>query len=647
MRMSYRPEIDGLRAVAVLPVILFHAGFSWFSGGYVGVDVFFVISGFLITSIILADLQGGRFSIRTFYERRARRILPALFVVMAACVPAAWFLLPYKELFEFGQSVVSVSAFVSNIYFWLTTGYFETEAELKPLLHTWSLAVEEQYYIVAPILLWFLWTRAKGAMIPLLSLLAAGSMILAEHGSRTAPEAAFFLPHTRIWELTLGALAAIVTEQRGAVRHNGILSLIGFMMIAAAIVIYDAATPFPGVYALLPTVGAVLVLTFTGPGTIAHRFLSMKPLVGIGLISYSAYLWHQPLFAFARHLSISEPAPSVMLSLSGIALILAYFSWRFVEQPFRRSNLISCRTIFCLSGACLVASAALGIFIVRSELSRTRATLGGESFLALNEVTRPNTGLSNLCKQFTTVEQCTLGPNPVAVLWGDSYAMHLAQALRDSPSALPFVQMTKSACAPILGIAFNGPKYNTNWGMGCIKHNDQVLEWLKEQQGIRYVILSSTFALLEKESQITVASGAVVQSASLSETRFVETLKRIRELGKSVVIVSPTPDPGFSVGRCLAIQSTLGRPLDRCHFPLEGHRRSGVFGKLADISARTGAGLVLLGDLICEEGVCQSSRNGTMIFSNGGHLSPKGSSLLGRSKDLSKRILAAAQRSAT
>ncbi|WP_134497440.1 acyltransferase family protein [Microvirga pakistanensis] len=642
MKINYRPEIDGLRAIAVVPVILFHAGFSWFSGGFVGVDVFFVISGFLITSIVLADLEASRFSIRTFYERRARRILPALFVVVAACVPAAWLLLPYSQLVEFGQSVLSVSAFVSNIHFWLNTGYFETESELKPLLHTWSLAVEEQYYIISPILLWFLWTRAKGAIVPLLSILAVASIILAEHGSQVAPEAAFFLPHTRIWELALGTLAAVLVMQNGGVRQNGVLSLIGLAMIATAIFLYDEATPFPGVYALLPTVGAVLVLTFTGPGTAAHRLLSMKPLVGIGLVSYSAYLWHQPLFAFARHLSISEPAPYVMFALSGITMILAYLSWRFVEQPFRRSNAISRHAIFSLSGAGLVTSAALGVFIAHSELSRTRITLGGESFVALSKETSPNLGLSGACRQFTTVEKCASGPNPIAVLWGDSYAMHLAQALRDSPTTLPFAQMTKSACAPILGVAYNGPRYNTKWGMDCIKHNEQVLEWLKGQPHIRYVILSSPFGLIGGMSQLTLATGDVIKSGDLSETHFIETIKRIKNLRKSVVIVSPTPAAEFNVGRCLVIQSILGRTPDNCHFPLEGHGRAGLYKKLADISARTGAGLVLLSDLICEGGLCLSSQNGTMIFRDGGHLSPKGSSLLGRSKDLSKRIIAAA-----
>lgn len=561
---------------------------------------------------------------------------------MAACVPAAWLLLPYGELVEFGQSVLSVSAFVSNVHFWLHTGYFETQSELKPLLHTWSLAVEEQYYIVAPILFWFLWTRAKGAMVPLLSILAAASIILAEHGSRAAPEAAFFLPHTRAWELALGTLAAILVMQNGGVRQNGVLSLTGIAMIATAIFLFDEATPFPGVYALLPTVGAVLVLTFTGPGTAAYRLLSMKPLVGIGLVSYSAYLWHQPLFAFARHLSISEPAPYLMLALSGITMMLAYLSWRFVEQPFRRPNAISRRAIFRLSGAGLVMSAAFGVFIAHSELSRTRITLGGESFIALSKETSPNLGLSDACNRFTTVEKCASGPNPVAVLWGDSYAMHLAQALRDSPTALPFVQMTKSACAPILGVAYNGPRYNSNWGIACIKHNDQVFEWLKGQPHIRHVVLSSPFGLIRGTSQITLPSGDVIQSGDLSETQFLDTIKRIQKLGKSVVIVSPTPAAEFNVGRCLVIQSILGRTPDSCHFPLERHGRAGLYTQLADISARTGAGLVLLSDLICEGGLCLSSRNGTMIFRDGGHLSRRGSSLLGRSKDLSKRILAAA-----
>jgi len=645
MTLSYRPEIDGLRAVAVLPVILFHAGFSRFSGGFVGVDVFFVISGFLITSILLADLESGRFSIRTFYERRARRILPALFVVMAACIPAAWLLLPYADLVEFGESVLSVTVFASNVYFWLNTGYFETASELKPLLHTWSLAVEEQYYIAAPVLLWLLWKHAKPALAAVLAILALVSLTLAEHGARVAPEAAFFLPHTRVWELTLGALAAITVMWWGGVRRSQALSLVGLSMIASAIVLYDQTTPFPGVSALLPTVGTVLVLVFAGPGTLVNRVLATRVCVGVGLVSYSAYLWHQPLFAFARHMSIAEPEPPVMLALSALTLLLAYLSWRFVEQPFRRPGLVSRRAIFRLSGAGLAVSAAAGLFIMHSDASRTRQTLGGADFLALSEALRPNRGLhDSACTEFTTASTCTSGTEPVAVLWGDSYAMHLAQALRDSPTSLPFVQMTKSACAPILGVAANAPGYNAEWGKTCIRHNDQVFEWLAAQPGIRYVILASVFGHLNENSHLTIADGSVQRpSGSIGEEQFIRTIDRIRRMGKLVIIVSPTPAAGFNVGRCLTIMSILGQKPDRCHFQLRGHARAALYERLIRISERTGAGLVLLSDLMCEEGLCLSTRDGAMIYRDGGHLSAQGSSVLGRTKDLAGRVLNAAR----
>lgn len=363
--LAYRREIDGLRTLAVLPVILFHAGFSIFSGGYVGVDVFFVISGFLITTIIVKERSDDRFSILRFYERRARRILPALFVVIAVCLPLAIITMLPSQLRDFGRSIVAVSLFASNVLFWREGGYFSAASEEKPLLHTWSLAVEEQYYLFVPLVIMALWRLGRLRLGIALALAAAVSLGLAEWGWRNQPTANFFLLPTRAWELLSGSLLALWLGHRA--QPSGLPAqaggLVGLAMIAGPVFLFSGGTPFPGLWTVLPVAGTVLIILCASPSTWVGRLLGWKPLVGIGLISYSAYLWHQPLFAFARIQSLDEPPQWLMAALAGLALLLAWGTWRFVERPFRDPVKVSRRRILtaALVGS-LVLIAAGGIF---------------------------------------------------------------------------------------------------------------------------------------------------------------------------------------------------------------------------------------------------------------------------------------------
>jgi peptidoglycan/LPS O-acetylase OafA/YrhL len=351
--MDYRREIDGLRALAVLPVMLFHAGFETFSGGFVGVDVFFVISGYLITSIILAELEKGKFSIVNFYERRARRILPALFLVMFACIPFSWFWLITPDMKDFFQSLIAVSVFASNILFWRESSYFDTAAELKPLLHTWSLSVEEQYYVLFPLFLMLFWKLGKRWILVFLGLAFVTSLAAAQWAAKATPDAAFFLLPTRGWELLIGAFAAFYLSDANRKDFGKGLSeaggWLGVALILYAVFAYSKTTPFPGFYALAPTLGTALVILFATQQTTVGKFVGNKAFVGVGLISYSAYLWHQPLFAFARYRSLTEPNHLVFFLLAVLALVLAYFSFKFVEASFRAKNKFSRKMIFSLS----------------------------------------------------------------------------------------------------------------------------------------------------------------------------------------------------------------------------------------------------------------------------------------------------------
>lgn len=344
--IRYRPEIDGLRAVAVIPVILFHAGFDIFSGGYIGVDIFFVISGYLITSIILSEINGGTLSLANFYERRARRILPALFFVIIACVPVAWWAYAPRDMKDFSQSIIAALTFSSNILFWLESGYFDTTAELKPLLHTWSLAVEEQFYIFFPLFIILTWRLGKNWVLVILIIIALMSLGLAHWGVYIKPAPTFYLLPTRGWEILLGSLLAFysyyVPGLKVSLTVRQLLCFFGLFCIVFSVFFFDKGTPFPSLYTLVPTMGTAVLIIFM-KDTFVSQLLSNRFVVGLGLISYSAYLWHQPLFAFAKYRSLSELSPSIMGLLTLMTLCLAVLTWKYIECPFRKGRRISRR----------------------------------------------------------------------------------------------------------------------------------------------------------------------------------------------------------------------------------------------------------------------------------------------------------------
>lgn len=444
--MKYRAEIDGLRAVAVLPVILYHAGLGLFSGGFAGVDVFFVLSGYLITALLIEDLAQGRYSLTEFYIRRARRLLPALTVVVLACVPFAWAWMGPAAFEGFARSLVAVGLFSSNILFWQEGGYFATSSEVKPLLHTWSLAVEEQYYLLFPPLLALLWRRLQAYVFWIIAALALGSFALALISVGARPEAAFYLAPTRAWELLAGSLAALMARRHPGPARQGLAAL-GLGMILAAMMVYDVRTPFPSAWTLLPVAGTVLVIRYAQAGTAVAWVLSRRPLVGIGLISYSAYLWHQPLFAFARLRSLDAPALWVMGLLSGAALGLAWITWRFVEQPCRRP---APAPVLRISGAVLAGFVAVGL--VLPQLDRSLPVgLGPAPQMARDD---------HPCALHTRVSQDQIAAclaqaagRSKVVLIGDSHAMAISAALRRTLAreGRVLISFAHVGCYPIPG----------------------------------------------------------------------------------------------------------------------------------------------------------------------------------------------------
>ncbi|MCX7090789.1 MAG: acyltransferase [Legionellales bacterium] len=354
-KSEYRAEIDGLRAVAVLSVILFHAGFKLFSGGFVGVDVFFVISGYLITSMILTEKQEGTFSILHFYERRARRILPPLFFIMFICLPIAWFALLPDQLTDFSKSLVAVPIFVSNLFFWKNTGYFSANTAEIPFIHTWSLGIEEQYYLLFPLFIIAFWKIGHNKLLILIATILLFSLLISENLVQNRPSTAFFFIFPRAWELLIGSVLAfiafkkIILHEHMSLRSNQLMSSLGLLLVLFSIFLFSKNTPFPGLYALVPVIGTALIIGFSSPKTFVYQCLSHQYIVQIGLISYSAYLWHQPLFSFARICFLGQGPEYMFILFSGITLLLAFLTWKFIEQPFRNRKNFSRRQIFLFS----------------------------------------------------------------------------------------------------------------------------------------------------------------------------------------------------------------------------------------------------------------------------------------------------------
>ena len=417
--------------------MLFHAGFATFSGGFVGVDIFFVISGYLITTILINDLALGRFSIVNFYERRARRILPAAFLIMLVCLPFSWFYLIPEEMRSFSQSLMAVSSFTSNILFWRTSGYFDTAAELKPLLHTWSLAVEEQYYLFFPMFLMLAWKLGKRWVVGLLFLVFFLSLIMAQWASIARPAAAFYLLPTRVWELLSGGLMAFyMSSQRNQPfnkTHRELGGMLGLVLIIYSVLFFDKRTPFPGLYALVPTLGAMLIILYASKENITGRLLGSRVATGIGLVSYSAYLWHQPLFAFTRNKLMDDLDQATAGLLIMASLFLACLSWRYVEQPFRNKSIVKKKVIFSASAIGTIFFLTVGFVGYKADGFKYRLPSNivwqslGEKLDKQGDICGPK-----LIKDVPDVSACEFGDTSSSksvFLYGESHAQAISEEL--------------------------------------------------------------------------------------------------------------------------------------------------------------------------------------------------------------------------
>jgi peptidoglycan/LPS O-acetylase OafA/YrhL len=577
--LRYRPEIDGLRAIAVIPVILSHANFALFSGGFIGVDVFFVVSGYLITTIIHREIQDGSFSIIRFYERRIRRILPALFFVSLVSIPFAWLWLMPVGFDHFSQSLAAVYVFASNIYFEREAGYFATASELKPLIHTWSLAVEEQFYVFFPLLLLLFRNITRNRLLMLFVVLVVASLGLAQWGSKAYPVANYFLLPTRAWELGVGAMLAISVNTW--IQRDGwsaeFFSIIGLSMIFYAVVVFDKSTPFPSFWGLVPVLGTALVIAFARPQTVVGRVLGWRPIVGLGLISYSAYLWYQPIFSFARIRMLYGVSGTAYLALSVLAFIMAYFSWRYVERPFRNKAKFSRRQVF--SGAAVISMTFIGFGLAGNAvgLNSGRTSSAAAQMAAWGELknTRTDECLARPEKFIPPVNSCVYGDekSPQFAIMGDSHADAIAPQFAEILSKYhqSLRELTYGGCAPAVG-------YRLSDGIGeCPKYNSEVRNFLMSANGPDVVVLLARWTWYIEGKPFDNQEGGIESSPTVyalpldKDASFISDPNRIGEIGelyrasieylldngKRVVLVYPVPEVGWNVPLYLANEINL------------------------------------------------------------------------------------------
>jgi len=441
--MKYRKEIDGLRALALLPVVFSHAGFKWFKGTYVMIDLFFVISGYLITSLIAKEKNAGTFSIIRFYERRARRLLPALYVMMLICLPLAWLWIIPSHSILFWKSLLTVPIFGSNFLFWAENDYFHPSNRLNPFLQTWSLSVEEQFYLLFPFFFLLLWPKGKKKMGLFFCFISIFSFACMAWGLSNDRSANWYLLPGRIWEFVLGALIALLPERANGEKREkliaNIASIAGLIIIIVSVFNFDDYQPFPSFYTVFPLFGTALLIRFANSETLTGKLLGAKPLVSIGLISYGVFVWHQPLFAFAREYFLEPIAPHTYAILILISFVLAYLSFRFIETPFRNPNFLKRRTFFI---GCLLVSLgfmAFGYWGVIKKGFPERFTINEYTFFSKARF-KPASGffwkgrkmpVHSFLKSWNNPpsEEYQLKKIPVAI-YGNSFSSDIAEALR-------------------------------------------------------------------------------------------------------------------------------------------------------------------------------------------------------------------------
>lgn len=559
---GYRPDIDGLRAIAVAAVVAFHFFPGRLPGGFIGVDIFFVISGFLIGGIVARDLQNGQFSFGQFYARRINRIFPALLIVIAACLSFGWFALLPDEFASLAKHALASAAFVQNFALFNEAGYFDTVAELKPLLHLWSLGIEEQFYLVFPVAAWLAWRKP---LVFLLVIASALSFILSLKTVRYNETAAFFLPHLRAWELLSGCLLAYFYRPPNKTASEA-CSLLGMLLLLVGVVLISRSRQFPGWWALFPVVGTLLVI-YAGPAARLNKLLSLRAMVWVGLISYPLYLWHWPILSFARIIDPARVTLPVKLPLIALSVVLAVATYMILERPFRSRNHLKAKSIGLVFASLLIAIPAFGIY--RSEGLPKRESIA--YLTSFSEDIKWPFWTNDLClKNFDFKDRkggwwfcVTNSLEPTTILVGNSFANALYPGFATRAKVVNI-----GACDPAAGLYWGYEENDLSPCAGNRTDKEQAFlyDFIAKTPSLKTAILSTYFPDFDANGRwlnrdpahpdyvITLTNDPSSKERTSFENYFKGLSDRITMLeqqGLSIILFLPKPNLGRDIKECI------------------------------------------------------------------------------------------------
>ncbi len=640
-----RQDIQVLRGYAILIVIIYHAQLNVLDAGYLGVDIFFVISGFLITSMVSNQIQKGSFTFTEFYFRRAKRLLPAAYsTFFVATILSMWLLTSY-EFEQFMWQLWGAITFSSNIVLWRQGSYFGGEAEIKPLLHTWSLAIEEQYYLILPGLLYFIARRywLKAVMLTLVA-----SAVLCYFVMQWRPDVAFYLSPTRGWEVAIGSLGALIAgvDKFEVLARRLFWPSLFFLIVLP---IFPMSHMHPGPDAWVVCCSTVIVILSK------HSFLDHGRLNGVlskvGDWSYSLYLVHWPVFAFMSNIWMGDLPNLAKFAGLFIAFLLGLLQYRYIENPIHRASInFSWQKVGILTGVtCMLM--VMPFLFYKSQLFRSEYV----------EIRQGNTGLSPKCAfrdQFTPIAECRTSEAPKTLVWGDSYAMHIVSGLSEQKELGGLIQATKYVCGPLLGVApishAVGGTQNRRWAEECIAFNDSVLNYVINNPSIEIVILSTMFRQYMTadvfHNLLRGNAGFFEEAGTIDVTMrgLAHTVERLRAHGKKVVLIAPPPALDWDAGRCAErIQRglfVLGPYADCVTKDIDYQiKRSNVLTLLQKIPSQLGVDVISFDDALRSGDGYAPTIDGQIIFIANGHISNAGSVVLAKRMALGSKIITVAK----
>lgn len=639
VRPKYRADIDGLRAVAVLAVVGFHAFPGKVAGGFVGVDIFFVISGFLISTILFENLDAGRFSFLEFYRRRIRRIFPALTIVLLASLGFGWFTLLADEYEQLGKHVAAGAGFVSNLVLWSESGYFDTAAGLKPLLHLWSLGVEEQFYLLFPLMLWIGWrvkTRPLGVSIAVAVVSFALNLMYLQRD----PVGDFYSPGARFWELMIGAMLAywmLKTSSAGG-RWQ---STAGLILIGTSLFVTRGQTHFPGWWALLPTLGAACVIAAGPDGWFNRLVLRQPPLVALGLISYPLYLWHVVLLTFSRITNAAIPSPTTRIALVALSVVLAWLTYKLIERPFRFGARVRARTAVPLAG--IAVAGALGYVVFSTGgLPRRAFPVRFDSYIRTAVSTPREKECFDIPFAHNTTGHwnCRLGSSegaPRIFAFGDSHALSLVPVLEryGTENHVGLLFTAGSGCPPLLGVqSVRDPAAMRQ--LDCRALHQRVFDYV-QANSITTVLLIARWTLYTGDdtgefNPITTDAATTVtveSSRRTFESALQQTIAAYRRIGTQVVLFTDSPQQPVYPRDALRRSTLSDESLNTLAVTLAKHQADQRW-PAGVLSQYDGKGAIVLNfdDVLCDTRVCPIARNGKLLYFDDDHLSIEGSLLL-------------------